>query len=367
MQAAKTVLIVDDLPENITVVAEALRAHCKTQAAISGERALALINNGGNAPDLILLDIQMPGLDGYEVCRRIKANPQTAEVPVIFLTALNEDTDEAHGFAVGAVDFMHKPFNPDVIRARVATHLSLKEARDQLRDQNVVLERLVEERTEELVKTQSLTIHALASLAEARDNETGNHILRTQHYVRRLAEHLQTGARFRAALTDNVIEVLFLTAPLHDIGKVGIPDRILHKPGRLDEKEFEIMKTHSAIGAEAIASAEKQFGLSNSFLRTAREIALYHHERWDGCGYPQGLQAEAIPVAARLMAIADVYDALVSKRVYKPPFQHEEAVHIILEGRDAHFDPEMADAFADLQAEFREIAQQFSDAKESRD
>lgn len=359
--AAKTVLIVDDLPENIAIVSEALRGHYRTQAAISGERALQLIEASDRTPDLILLDVQMPGLNGYEVCRRIKADPRTAGIPIIFLTALHDDADEAYGFEVGAVDFVHKPFNPAIVRARVATHLTLKDARDQLSNQNRILEDLVQERTAELIKTQSLTIHALASLAEARDNETGNHILRTQHYVKRLAEHLRIDARFQAVLTDKIIEIVYKSAPLHDIGKVGIPDHILLKPGRLDRDEFEIMKQHASIGAEAIATAEKQAGSYNCFLQTAREIAQYHHEKWDGSGYPHGLKGEAIPVAARLMAVADVYDALVSKRVYKPPFSHEQAVGIILEGRGSHFDPDMADAFTELQAEFHDIAQRFSD------
>lgn len=360
-QALKTILIVDDLPENIAIVTEALRGHYKTQAAISGERALQLINASDRIPDLILLDIQMSGMSGYEVCREIKAHPRTASIPVIFLTALNADADETYGFEVGAVDFVHKPINPAIIRARVATHLNLKEARDQLSNQNRILEDLVQERTAELIKTQALTIHALASLAEARDNETGNHILRTQHYVKRLAEQLSSDTRFKTVLSDDIIATLYKSAPLHDIGKVGIPDRILLKPGRLDHDEFEIMKQHATIGAEAIAAAEKQAGSGNCFLQTAREIAQFHHEKWDGSGYPQGLQGSEIPLSARLMAIADVYDALVSKRIYKPPFSHEKAVSIILEGRGSHFDPDMTDAFAALQQEFHQIAQRFSD------
>ncbi len=217
-------------------------------------------------------------------------------------------------------------------------------------------------RTEELRKTRDVTILGLASLAETRDNETGAHILRTQRYVRALARHLAAHPGFADALDEETVDLLYKSAPLHDVGKVGIPDAILLKPGKLDEGEFEIMKTHAALGAEAIRVAERELGEGASFLRFAREIAATHHEKWDGSGYPAGLAGDAIPVSGRLMAVADVYDALISKRVYKPAFSHEEAKDIILEGRGSHFDPDVVDAFGAIEESFREIAADFSDA-----
>lgn len=218
----------------------------------------------------------------------------------------------------------------------------------------------IRERTAEIQRTQDVTILSLASLAETRDNETGAHILRTQRYVQALAEQLKGHDRFRDWLDDETIELLFKSAPLHDIGKVGIPDAILLKPGKLTEEEFSIMKTHAALGGEAIAVAERELG-GTSFLRYAREIAETHHEKWDGSGYPKGLQGDAIPLSGRLMAVADVYDALISKRVYKPAFSHEQAKEIILEGQGGHFDPDVVDAFTAIESEFLEIAASHSD------
>jgi HD-GYP domain-containing protein (c-di-GMP phosphodiesterase class II) len=233
-----------------------------------------------------------------------------------------------------------------------------------LKDQNAFLESEVQRRTAEVGVIQDVTIVAMASLAESRDNETGNHIRRTQEYVRALANELRTHPRFKAALDDKTIEILYKSAPLHDIGKVGIPDAILLKPGKLTPEEFEIIKTHTTIGRDAIAAAEKLIEGRSTFLRLAREIAHYHQEKWDGSGYPEGLRGDAIPVSARLMALADVYDALISRRVYKPPFPHEKSVFIITEGRGSHFDPDIVDAFLRIQGKFRAIAEQFTDTEE---
>jgi putative two-component system response regulator len=222
----------------------------------------------------------------------------------------------------------------------------------------------VKRRTREVETIQDVTILAMASLAESRDNETGNHLRRTQHYVLELAQALQTHPRFAAALDEKTIEMLFKSAPLHDIGKVGIPDAILLKPGKLTPKEFEIIKTHTTIGRDAIAAAETLLEGESTFLRLAREIAYYHQEKWDGSGYPEGLRGGAIPISARLMALADVYDALISRRVYKPPFPHEKAVSIIVSGRGKHFDPDVVDAFLRIEAQFRAIAERFADTEE---
>ena len=359
----QTILIVDDTPDNITLLSALLKDRYKTKVATHGERALK-IAAAAPPPDLILLDIMMPGMDGYEVCERLKADPRTADIPVIFLTAKVQVEDEEKGLKLGAVDYITKPISPPIVLARVETHLTLKNARQFLQDRNAFLEAEVQRRTREVAAIQDVTILAMASLAETRDNETGNHIRRTQHYVRALAKKLQSHPRFARFLTDETIELLFKSAPLHDIGKVGIPDRILLKPGDFTPEEFEIMKTHAALGRDAILAAEKYLNTPNSFLRFAREIAYSHQERWDGAGYPEGLAGDSIPISARLMAVADVYDALISRRVYKPALPHAQATAMIVEGRGAHFDPDIVDAFVDIADQFRDIAAQFADSRE---
>ena len=358
-----TVLIVDDTAENITLINNLLKDTYRTRVANNGERALSLAATAP-LPDLVLLDIMMPGMDGYEVCRRLKADAATKHIPVIFLTAKVEVEDEQKGFGVGAVDYITKPVSPPIVLARVKTHLTLKAAADFLKDKNAFLETEVAKRTHEVQVVQDVTIMAMASLAETRDNETGNHIRRTQNYVRALAKKLQTNPKFSAALDAATIEMLYKSAPLHDIGKVGIPDAILLKPGKLTPEEFEIMKTHTTLGRDAILAAEKLIDAPSTFLQLAREIAYGHQEKWDGSGYPQGLAGETIPVSARLMAIADVYDALISRRVYKAPMPHDRAVAIIREGRDKHFDPVMVDAFLQIAEEFHAIAGRFVDSEE---
>lgn len=356
-----TVLVVDDMPDAIEPIVRCLQqAHYRTRIATDGLRALELALTAP-PPDLILLDVMMPGLDGHEVCRRLKAEPATADIPVIFLTIRTEEVDEQLGFDVGAVDYITKPISPPLVLARVRTQLRLKAATDALRDRNRLLEDIVEERTRAVCVVQDAAIMAMASLAETRDEETGNHIRRTQLYVRTLATHLRDHPRFAAELTEDNILLMYKSAPLHDIGKIGIPDRILLKPGRLTPEEFEIMKTHTTLGHDAIVAAESMMELPLSFLRYAREIAHSHQEKWDGSGYPQGLAGDAIPLSARLMAVADVYDALISRRVYKPAFPHEEAVRIIRDGRGRHFDPDITDAFLTLSETFRDIARRFAD------
>ena len=356
----QTILVVDDTPDNIALLSTLLKDRYKVRAANNGERALA-IAAGQPRPDLILLDIMMPGMDGYEVCERLKIDPHTADIPVIFLTAKVQVEDEEFGLRLGAVDYITKPISPPIVLARVETHLTLKRARQFLQDRNAYLEAEVWRRSREVMAIQEVTIMAMASLAETRDNATGNHIRRTQHYVRVLAQHLRHHPRFAAALNDETIELLFKSAPLHDIGKVGIPDRILLKPGRLTPDEFEIMKTHAALGRDAIAAAERYLDTPDSFLRFAREIAYSHQEKWDGSGYPEGLWGEQIPLSARLMVVADVYDALISRRIYKPALPHEQAVAMIREGRDQHFDPDIVDAFLECAEQFRTIAARFAD------
>jgi putative two-component system response regulator len=301
-------------------------------------------------------------MDGYEVCQGLKYNPKTRDIPVIFLTAKAEVEDEKKGLELGAADYITKPISPPIVLARVKTHLALKASANFLRDKNEYLELEIAKRTHEIAATQDVTILTMASLAETRDTDTGNHIRRTQHYVKALAEKLRNHPRFAHYLTERNIAMLFKSAPLHDIGKVGIPDRILLKPGRLDPAEFEIMKTHTTLGRDAIEYAEKSLGIKVEFLSIAKEIALSHQEKWDGSGYPEGLSGDDIPISARLMALADVYDALISRRVYKEPMSHEQAVEIILPGRAFHFDPDIVDAFVDIQDEFRAIAARYVDS-----
>ena len=356
----KLILVVDDSPDNLTLMSQLLKDIYQVKVANSGERALK-IARADRQPDLILLDIMRPIMSGYEVCRELKSDPASAEIPVIFLTAMTAAEDEKKGFDLGAVDYITKPISPPIVLARVKAHLHIKATADFLKDKAAFLESEVAKRTREVVAVQDVTIQALASLAETRDNETGNHIRRTQYYVRALAEKLRERPEFAAWLTPHQINLLFKSAPLHDIGKVGIPDRILLKPGRLDPDEYEIMKTHAVLGKDAIAHAEQQLGTDVEFLSCAKEIAWAHHERWDGKGYPRGLQANDIPLSARLMSVADVYDALISKRVYKDGMPHEKAAAIILEGRGTQFDPDAVDTFAEIAAEFQAIAARFGD------
>ena len=355
-----TLLVVDDTPDNLTLMTELLKPHYRVKVANSGEKALAIATEERHL-DLILLDIMMPGIDGYEVCKRLKSDEKTHDIPVIFLTSRSEAADEELGLELGAVDYITKPINPAITLARVANHLTLKASADFLKDKAAYLEQEVAKRTTELVALQDVTILTMASLAETRDSETGNHIRRTQFYVKELAEKLSTHPKFKALLTPAFIQMLFKSAPLHDIGKVGIPDRILLKPGKFEPHEFEIMKTHALLGKQVIEFAERQLGREVEFLTLAKEIAYCHHEKWNGSGYPQGLAGEDIPVSARLMAVADVYDALISRRVYKEGMSHEKAAAIIIEGRGQHFDPDMVDAFIELQDAFQAIASRFVD------
>ena len=355
-----TILVVDDTPDNITLLTSLLGEQYRNKVAANGMKALKIASTAPH-PDLILLDIMMPEMDGYEVCRQLKANPDTKDIPVIFLTAKSQEGDETMGFELGAVDYITKPITPPILMARVHTHLALGDARKNLAQQNVILEQQVEERTRRLYSLQDAIIISMASLAETRDNETGYHIRRTQQYVRELASYLRELPKFTEQIDDRFITTVFKTAPLHDIGKVGVPDSILLKPGRLTPEEFEIMKMHTVYGKDTLIAAEKSMEDPEDFLLLAKEIAHCHHEKWDGSGYPRGLRATEIPLSARLMAVADVYDALITKRVYKEPMPHEEAVAIIKEGRGSHFDPEVVDAFLEIQPTFKEIAQKFNE------
>lgn len=354
------VLIVDDTPENIHVLIEVLRDEYATIVATNGRKALQMAVAAPH-PDIILLDVMMPDMDGYEVCRQLKADKRTSGIPVIFITQLAEEEDERKGLELNAVDYIHKPFLPPLVKARIRNHLELKRYRDHLED-------LVQERTRELRLTQDAAIYGLAILAEYRNLETGQHIKRTRTYVRMLAQHLASHRRFQGYFDEATIRQLYNSASLHDIGKVGIPDSILLKPGPLDAGEFEVMKQHTVFGRDTVRRIEMdmQDDSASSFLRLAKEFTHTHHEHWDGSGY-HGLRGEEIPVAGRLMALADVYDALVNRRVYKHALSHERAVEIMTcgDGRTMpeHFDPDILQAFIDLQTQFHGISVLHHDEK----
>ncbi len=359
----QTVLIVDDDPANLAILTKILQPLFTVHAVNSGARCLTAVRRP-QTPDLILLDVIMPGINGYEVITRLRSDPVTCDIPVIFVTSLDEEFDEEHGLELGAVDYLTKPVSPAIVLARVQTQLAVKGARDVLKNQNAFLEAEVSRRMAENQLIQDVSINALAHLAETRDPETGNHIRRTQEYIAVLAEQLQTHPRFASTLNARVIRLLTKSAPLHDIGKVGIPDHILLKPGKLSAEEWETMQTHAKLGADAIEQAEQEAERPVEFLSMAKEIAHWHHEKWDGSGYPDRLAGDAIPVSARLMALADVFDALISVRVYKPAMSYEEARDLIVAGRGKHFDPDVVDAFAANYENFVAIAERYAEDAE---
>jgi putative two-component system response regulator len=353
------VLMVDDNPTNLQVLQATLEGRgYRLLAARDGASALAVTTKA--LPDLILLDIMMPEMDGYEVCRRLKADPATFEIPIIFLSALTQTEDKVKGLELGAVDYITKPFQPEEVIARVNTHLTLRCLQQQLSianaeltELNENLEKKVEERSQELLRSRDSIIFAMAKMTEARDDDTGKHLERICKYTEVLAKEL---AKTDPSITDRWIKVVVKTAALHDIGKVGIPDGILLKKGRLNAQEREIMETHPAIGGDTLLELREEMGGGGPFLSRAIEITLGHHEKWDGSGYPFGIKGEGIALSARLVAVADVYDALVSERVYKAGMSHKDASRLIQEGAGKHFDPRVVEAFLAQQDAFRQIA-----------
>jgi putative two-component system response regulator len=356
-----TILIVDSTSDNLVLMKELLHGRYHVKLAATGADALRLAQMAPR-PDLILLDATLPDMDAQHLLRELRGDFLNEDIPVIFLTAEGEPADERRAFREGASDVIVKPINVEPLKARVALHLELKSLRATHKNRDSQLDYLVAERTREAVRMQDATILAMATLAESRDPSTGNHLRRTQLLFTALARELRFHARFSLELSDETIALMSKAAPLHDIGKVAIPDAILMKPGRLTADEFNVMKLHTVHGRDAIAGVEKTLGGSNPFLRYAREITYSHQEKWDGTGYPEGMRGEQIPLAARLMAVADVYDALISKRVYKPAFTHETAVELIRQGRGEHFDPDIVDAMLVIEEQFRAIGAEFPDA-----
>jgi putative two-component system response regulator len=355
-----TLLIVDDVADNLTLLLECLDPHYRVRVATNGPRALSLARVEPT-PDLILLDIMMPGMNGYEVFARLRADPATRGIPVMFVTAIGDPDAEQQGLDIGAADYIVKPLRPSVVLARVRTQLELKRARDVLAGHAAALEAEVARRMADNERVQDAAIHALARLAEKRDSDTGLHLRRTQEYVRALALRLRASGCYVDQLDDAAIAAIAKSAPLHDIGKVAIPDQILLKPGPLTPAEWEVMRTHASQGRDAIERAEQDVRVPLEFLAYAKQITHSHHERWDGGGYPEGLAGQAIPLSARLMALADVFDALTSARVYKAAYTPAVARDLIVAESGRQFDPAVVDAFVASFAQFAGIADTLRD------
>jgi putative two-component system response regulator len=352
MSEKANILVVDDESFYLDLLLELLMPSYSVSVAKNGPQAIKRAHSG-KPPMLILLDVMMPEMDGYEVCRRLKADPSTCDIPVVFLTGKSEVEDEIHGLKLGAVDYIAKPLSPPILLARVKNHLALAE-------QRIALESQVAERTRQIDQAKDAVAFSMGALAEERDNETGNHLKRTQHYVRVLAEELARDPAYGHRLSPKTIDLIVRAAPLHDIGKTGVPDNILLKPGKLTAEEWAVMSRHAMYGKRALEKAEKEIG-STPYLEIARQITYSHHEKWDGSGYPEGLRGDEIPLPARLMAVADVYDALISKRHYKDAMSHEEAIAIIENDRGTHFESAIIDVFLKMHDRFNSIAMRFAD------
>ena len=337
----RTLLVFEDTAENIDVLRSILVDKYKIKAAINGEKAIDLAMK--QPPDLILLDVMMPGIDGYQVCKQLQKNPATCHIPIIFVTAKSSDDDEEYGLSLGAVDYITKPVRPAIVRSRISNHLALC-------DQRLHLEELVQERTSQLNESRQEIIRRLGHAAEFKDNETGLHTIRMSHYSKFIAQAFSDDQEW--------IELIYQASPMHDVGKIGIPDAVLLKPGKLNDEEWDIMRKHPQYGADIIGEH------SSPLLHTAYEIALHHHEKWDGNGYPNGLKGDAIPLSARVVAIADVFDALTSHRPYKKAWSTEDAVALIQDSAGSHFDPELVEAFMQALPQILEISRKYAEAAE---
>ncbi|MEI8216090.1 MAG: HD domain-containing phosphohydrolase [Eubacteriales bacterium] len=342
------ILLVDDNPMTVNILCNSLDGNYEKHIAVSGEEALDLLEASDTLPDLIILDILMQGIDGYQVCKVLKANSRFLNIPVIFLSSLTDEQSKIHAFKYGAADYIEKPFRPEEIKSRVDVQLKISALQRKLEKHNKYLNELVIEKVAEISDIQLSTIYALVKLADYRDDILGLHLQRTQLMCKKIAEVLSMSAIYQPEINDDFIENIYKASPLHDIGKVGIPDRIYFKPGKLSFDEFEVMKTHANVGAAALQAVLNKFP-NNEFLRMGINIANYHHEKWNGLGYPDGLKGPQIPLCARIMAISDVYDALRTQRPYKKAYSHEESFKIIIEGRGSHFDPIIIDAFIEIE------------------
>jgi putative two-component system response regulator len=347
------ILVVDDLKTDVLMISSMLD-DCRLLCAYDGVEAMEAVKQNPDI-DLIILDLNMPKMNGFEVLQALKSDPEYRKISVVILTNHDEIESEIRGLELGAVDYIRKPLNLASTRIRVNVHLNLKRAQAQIEEHNKILELAVHNRTKELSMTRDVTIRALVGLLEVRNIESSNHARRTQHMMEALCDHMRKKLAFQEVLTDNYVRELCNTAPLHDIGKVGIPDRILLKPGKLDENEFEEMKKHTTFGVLAL-SCDLPDGVAPSFIKTAIEIVGSHHERYDGTGYPNGLAGKVIPLGGRLMAIIDVYDALTHKRVYKEAFTNENALVLIKDESGKQFDPDIVAGFIEINREISRIS-----------
>lgn len=336
----QTILVVDDEPANIDLLVECLKDEYNVKAATRGERALRIARSG-EPPDMILLDIMMPGMDGFEVCQQLKADLSTRHIPIIFITAKIALDDEIRGLELGAVDYITKPISPPIVQARVHAQLALY-------DQNRILDIKVREQTAQLHETRLAIIRRLGRAAEYKDNETGLHVIRMSHYAAIIGRAI--------GMDERNIDLLLNAAPMHDVGKIGIPDSILQKPGKLTPEEWEVMRTHAQIGADIIGDAS-----GSELLEMARVVALTHHEKWDGSGYPNGLAGEQIPQVGRIVAIADVFDALTSVRPYKPAWSVERALELFRDSQGSHFDPDLVPVFFEAMPEILTIRSRYAE------
>ena len=360
------ILVVDDQKANIDLMMLFLAPKgYEVSAARSGPEALEILKT--DPADVIILDLVMPEMNGFEVCERIKHQPETRHIPVIMISGTRDPEPNVKALEAGADDFLQRPFNAVFLDARIRSCIRTKMLQDriinyqrQLEGQNEILEERIRERTAQLARTQQVSVFTLAKLAESRDPETGQHLDRIRNYAREVTRELASWPKYTKQIDDAFIHQIYESSPLHDIGKVGIPDRILLKPGKLTEEEFEIMKTHTTIGGETLRAADKEAG-EGSFLSMGVKVAFSHHEKWNGKGYPEGLAGEDIPLAARIVAIADVYDALATKRPYKEAFPHEKVRGIIVGDRGTHFDPDIVDAFLAREMHFIAIAETMCD------
>lgn len=350
--AQSMIMIVDDRPTNLELL-ETILLHDGHEVNSFPLGRLALAAAIQNPPDLILLDVNMPEMDGYEVCSHLKANPQLSDIPVIFLTALSSAEDKLRCFRAGGVDFVAKPFQIEEVLARVNSHLRLRRLQRAMEDDNSRLQELVQVQVNKIARGQMATIFAIARLAETRDLETGRHLERIQTLCRLLATKLSEHPKYRKTISRVWIDNIFHASPLHDIGKVAIPDSILLKPGPLSPEEFAIMKTHAVLGAGTLRAVHEKYP-DNDFIEMGIQIAERHHEHWDGSGYPDGLAGEAIPISARILAVADCYDALRSVRGYKPAMPHNETRAIILGESGKHLDPIVVEAFDEISDTFQD-------------
>ncbi|MDR1971915.1 MAG: response regulator [Treponema sp.] len=350
----QTIFLVDDNMANLTAGKTMLKDHYDIFPIPSGNRLFDLLEKV--TPDLILLDIEMPGMNGYETIKRLKAEERTAGIPVIFLTSRTDPGSELEGLSLGAIDYISKPFSPPLLLKRLENHLLIQSQQMALKDYNDNLQQMVSKRTQQVIELQNAILNTVTEMVEFRDDVTGGHIERTQRYLKLLVDKLLSEKIYWEDVSSWNLEFLIPSAQLHDVGKIAISDAILNKPGKLTAEEFEIMKRHAAIGEEAIEGIMKTTS-ENDFLYHARIFAGTHHEKWDGSGYPRGLEKSGIPLQGRLMAVADVYDALIAERPYKKPLSTREAERIILEGREKHFDPVLVELFQDLASQFARIAE----------